>query len=78
MNDPSIIQIMSAVVFVLVLSLLVAPRRQPVKGSKQKVGVRQGWKRGIEPGYCFNDCMRIQGQSKDIFCGVACGTKEAK
>ncbi len=75
MNEQMLFQIVTAVLFAVVLSLLMAERKQPARRPNPKGRADAGPKQGMEPTYCFNDCMRIQGQSKDAFCGVACGLK---
>lgn len=59
--------------FLIVLFLFMAPRKQAERGSTSINGGNYRTARKIEPGYCFNDCLRIHGDSKDAFCGVACG-----
>ena len=77
MNEPMLFQIVTAVLFAVVLELLMAVRKQPARGQSQpRAKTTDGREQGMDPVYCFNDCMRIQGQSKDMFCGVACGFKE--
>jgi hypothetical protein len=75
MNDPAIFQIVTAVIFAVVLSLLMAERKQPARHPSPKGRADARPRQEMEPTYCFNDCMRIQGQSKGMFCGVACGLK---
>ncbi len=76
MNEPMLFQIVTAVLFAVVLSLFMAARKEPARLPNQpRTKTTDGRKRGMDPTYCFNDCMRIQGQSKDMFCGVACGLK---
>jgi hypothetical protein len=73
MNDPTIFQIVSGVILAVVLLLLVAPRKRAARQLNAKTGPVERPKRGMEPMYCFNDCMRIQGPSRGVFCGIACG-----
>lgn len=75
MNDPAIFQIVSGVILGVVLILLMAPRKRPARGLNPKTRASAARKREMDPTYCFRDCVRIQGQSRDTFCGVACGLK---
>ncbi|MBI5252157.1 MAG: hypothetical protein HY912_21895 [Desulfomonile tiedjei] len=76
MGEPTIFQMAIVAISAIVLLLLIAQgkqiRREPVPRTQKNDRVN----RKIEPAYCFNDCVRIHGQSKDGFCGTACGIKD--
>ncbi len=75
MGEPTVFQLVIFVISAIVFLLLMAPRKQVERASDAHLLASDGNKK-IEPSYCFNDCVRVHGASKNAFCGVACGIKD--
>jgi hypothetical protein len=73
MGEPTLIHLAIFVISAIVFLFLITYRKQ-VERTEPKSGAPHGHKT-IQPSYCFNDCMRMHGNSKVNFCGAACGLK---
>ena len=75
MGEPTVFQLVIFIISAIVFLLLMTSRKQVERGTELRAQANNGRNRKIEPSYCFNDCVRMHGESKDTFCGVACGIK---
>jgi hypothetical protein len=76
MGEPKLFQLAIFIISAIAFILLMTSRKQVERGTELRAQANIGRYRKIEPSYCFNDCMRTHGDSKDIFCGVACGIRD--